>query len=204
MKKISSQLITLLLIFLVGCSPEEVINDTEIPEEQSEGRTFSLTANIPTKDNSNSVTAISTKLSLTEDESKVSLAWENGDEIQLVFVQNEIKTSQPTTVNEISNNGKTAKFQFLLPENIDPSETFDLYGVFGGEGLDSDPTIANLPTNPGEATSLISVEDRKDVMLYFKTSGLSTNNLSINVNFKHLGSLFKISLKNSSSSALEN
>jgi uncharacterized protein (TIGR02145 family) len=181
-------LVMIATVFLfAGCS-KEAVSELELPEnEQVAERTFSLTVTMPGEQ---------TRISLTEQPDKVSLAWVVGDEIQLSFEQggNKIKVDNPVTVKAIEESGKKAIFDIVIPTGI-VDGNFTLYGVYGGGGIDdANPTIAKLPENTGNAQSLESVQDRKDVMLYFKSS-LSTDDPNAEVQFTHLGSLFSITVR---------
>lgn len=57
-----------------------------------------------------------------------------GDEIELLFKQEATEITQAVTVTTISNGGKSAHFNTVIPNEI-TAETFDLYGVYGGAGL---------------------------------------------------------------------
>ena len=182
--------IAVILLFN-ACSNEELLPEAK-PEAES---TFSLTASMPDDPN--------TRVSLTQEGKNIKLKWEVNDQIQLAFVQGSSKTKGTAKVASISDDGKKAQFDLVLPVGIKPGE-FDLYGVFGGGGLsEDDPTKVILTTNPSEATSLkdpnSSIQSRKDVMLYFASEKIKTDNPTASVNFKHLGSLFSITLINVSS-----
>lgn len=112
--------------------------------------------------------------------------------------------------------GKRAEFNIVIPDEINEG-AFDLYGVYGGGGLsDTNPTLAVLPQYPGLASSLNnpwynnpsfsfnSVQDRRDVMLYFVSKSVQTTNPQVSVAFKHLGSLFSVTVMNTGSTDLNN
>src|SRR5690554_2020787 len=165
MKAIAKTLSTLTALFflITGCS-EEPIQDNLI---NGGGRTLSITASMPADGQQVSKT---TRIALDQKENRdISLSWEAGDIIHLVLVQGGNKITQDITVKaeDISSNGKSVDFDIILPQEID-NNSFDLYGVYGGGGLSpDDPTIAVLPSNPGKAESLASLQERKDVMLTF-------------------------------------
>lgn len=206
------------MILLSACNNEEVFQVSKPEFNLEEGRTISLTATMP-EDGPN------TRVSLTKEESNtIALKWEVDDELELVFVQGENKIKSVVTVATITENGKKAHFIFDLPIEI-TAGNFDLYGIYGGgqpnlsldiglPGIDAsdisvrslsddNPTDVILPKNPGNATSLEHVEIRNDVMLYFRSENINQSNSQISVNFKHLGSLFSINLKNSGSTSLD-
>ena len=209
MRKIIILLATIALFILMGaCSTDDLFPETDkgiLPETEIEaGRTITLTASMP-DDGPN------TRVSLTPEEGtkNIEVRWEEGDEIQFA-IKPEIGTSQKLDTytleaKDLINGGKGAKFEIKVPTSITGS--FHIYGVYGGGGITIPTTNANpvaiLPTSPGSATSLngegsiTSVQSRKDVMLYFEKEMLpaATN---VSVVFEHLGSLFCITLKNTS------
>ncbi len=146
-----------------------------------------------------------TRVSLSQEESgDITITWKAGDEIELLLLQGENKIARTVALqaSNISSNGKTATFEVAIPDNL-TGDRFDLYGVYGGGGLlESDPSIAVLPLEPGEAESLASVQQRKDAMLVFGEKEIPVSNPSVSTILQHVGSLFSITLKNSSDSEL--
>ena len=167
-------------MLIVACSKEDLSD------------TIRLTVNMPTQ----------TRVSMTqEDDLAISLKWEASDVLEFVFVQGETKSKGAVKAVKISTDGRTAEFNIKVPAKI--SGVFDLYGVYGGGGLSNEnPTLAKLPKNSYLATSLASVQQRKDMMLYFASKGLETATQKASANFEYLGSLFSISVKNTSASPL--
>lgn len=185
------------ILFFAACSNEEVL-DENTPEAE---RTLSLVASIPGDEPTS-------RVDLTQDEKNILLTWVVGDNIELLFKQGATEITQTVTATSISNGGKRAQFDIVIPQEITDG-AFDLYGVYGGGGLStSDPTKAVLPAKPSDATSLNtqndvnSVQSRKDVMLYFASKNIQTANPQVSVNFKHLGSLFSVTVKNTSDTEL--
>src|SRR5690554_5336391 len=143
------------LFFVSACDTEEINpyqDDTAKVEEPIElTRSITLLASMP-KDE------ISTRIALTEDEKNIILTWEEGDQLDLAFIQGETKVKQQVTIRNISPDGKTAGFDIELPAAINEG-TFDLYGVYGGGGIsDEDPSVAHLPSNAGSASSLTALQ----------------------------------------------
>lgn len=196
MKKKIYLLAMIATVFLfAGCSEEPTTDLNNNPEER---RTISLTTIMPDEDPQ-------TRIALKQDGKNITLAWEEGDKIQLSFIQGVTKIKQEATVRNISEDGKNAAFDIIIPEEI-TGGTFDLYGVYGGNGIDdTDPSLARLPVNAGNALSLESVQEREDVMLYFAEKGIDVaGNLNISVAFRHLGSLFSITVKHIGTHPLTN
>ena len=188
---------TIAIILLFGaCSNEVLINDNGNELSPAKEGFISLTATMPGDP--------VTRVALTQEQNlEMKLTWEEGDQLQLVFVQGDTKTKKTATVNKILDEGKKAQFDIEIPKGV--TGNFDLYGVYGGGGLsDDNPTLAKLPTNAGDAGSLASVKDRKDVMLYFVSKNIGVDSPNASVIFKHLGSLFSITFKNSGATSVEN
>lgn len=191
-----------MLFFVAGCQDEEVhlVADEE-PDATAENvgaRVFSLTASMPEGSGG-------TRVAFTQDGKNVSLTWEEGDQLDLLFVQGGTMVKQSLVqVSNISADGKKAGFSINLPPEIQDG-TFDLYGVYGGLGLsDSNPSLALLPKTDGSAPSLASMAEGKHFMLVFSQTGLSTTSPQASVTFRHVGSLFCLTLKNASGTPLEN
>ncbi len=190
-----------IMTFFVACSNEELITE-ENTEPQVEGQTITLTATMPDE-------GPATRVALTPDEKNINLTWQSGDRLQFAIVQGAIKEKVVVALvaGNITNDGKTVSFNIPLPtdEGFDENEDFDLYGLYGFEsatpeagGLsDANPTNVILTKNPGNVSNtLTAVQNRGDVMLYFKEEGVNTLNLPETVSFQHLGSLFAISFNN--------
>ena len=194
----------IIMVLLGACEREALLPDNET--NPTAGRTLSLTASIPGEDNP------TTKVAIEQQADKsIALTWEAGDVLQLVFVQGETKIKGTAAVTNITNQNKSGKFDIVVPGGIDQSLNFNLYGVYGPENSLSETNYTDviLPTNPSQATSLngstetTSIQKRKDVMLYFESKDINiTTNPQVSVIFKHLGSLFSITLKNTGTTAL--
>lgn len=136
-----------------------------------------------------------TRIALSREGKDVRQIWEDGDKIQLCLVQGNKKLKQVVAVKNISSDRKKADFDIVLPEGWTGS--FDLYGVYGGRGLeDSNPSIALLPGSPwSNSGNLTEIQKNKHVMLYFSKKDVGTVK-DIDVQFEHMGSLFCVKLKN--------
>ena len=168
------------LLLLAACS-----NENEAPLTNSE-RTISITASMePT-----------TRVNLVEDGPNIAVTWVAGEPLQLIYVQGTTKIIQIVAVKSTSNDGNTAHFTISVPAAINAGQ-FDLYGVSGGGGINNDGPnpVAVLPTNTNDNGSLYSIQQRNAVMLYFSAPGIETTNPKAAVVFKHLGSLFSITVK---------
>ena len=180
------------VIFTVSCKDDR-LSDKELT---SKGRIITLSAVMPEDE-------LQTRIALTKVDRNVNLTWEDGDQLQLCFVQGATKIKQTVTVKNISTDRKKAGFDIVVPGEI-TTGNFDLYGVYGGGGLsESNPIMAVLPSNPENAVSLAGVKTRKDVMLKFAKTSIAVSNPVISVTFQHMGSLFCVSVKNTGSTSLE-
>lgn len=188
---------TIAIIMLFGaCSNDILFNENDNGLSSGKKGTISITASMPDENPT-------TRVSLEQDEDlAISLKWEVGDLLQLVFVQGETKVKSTVAVKDISSDGRNAKFDIIIPEQI--TGKFDLYGVYGGGGLsDENPTLAIMPANTGDAGSLTSVEERKDVMFYFASKDMEITVTQASVIFKNFGSLFSITFKNTSAANID-
>jgi hypothetical protein len=199
MKKLIFYIIAILLI-LTGCSkleiPVDEINEEAVTEQQNGAKSLSISAEMPSE--------TSTRVALTkEEDNSIKLTWEAGDELQLCFVQDGNKVKQVVTVNNITNEGKKASFDVSIPIAFGDAN-FDLYGVYGGGGLlDSNPTLAVLPTVSSSASSLNVLSDEEYTMLRFAAKEINASS-SVSVTFQHIGSLFCLTLKNATTTSIEN
>lgn len=204
LKKIYSLVLLSTLLLLAGCSEEYLI---ETGGATGNGRSLTVTASVPAGGQDEAPEAkAGTRVALAQDGKTIALTWEVGDKIELLFVQGAttVQCEVVLAAADITGEGKKARFDIVLPDEIE-SGSFDLYGVYGGGGLsESDPTQALLPANAGDATSLGSVQEREDVMLYFSSEGIGADSPDVNVTFQHLGSLFSIELRNSGTATLDN
>ena len=199
MRKIILNFTTIAIIVLLGaCGQDEVFEVNHNDPIIETGRILSLTASMPSEDPA-------TRVGLEQLEDKtIALTWEAKDEIELAFVQGENKIKGNAKIASISEDGKKAQFDIIIPDGIIDGD-FDLYGVYGGGGLDDiDPTHVILPINADNAGSLASVQEKAHVMLYFESKGMNESKSNTSVIFNHLGSLFSITVKNTYSTSLDN
>ena len=72
--------------------------------------------------------------------------WKDGDKIQ-IFVRQDGKVYQaesPSTVSDISSDGKTCSFEIVLPKSVKPDRDYDIIGVTGVEAyIDGADVIAS-------------------------------------------------------------
>ncbi len=197
MKKIIWTALAVLL--LVGCRDEQIPGLTD-PDDLS-NRVFQVTATVGEENNEPG-----TRVTLTPDGMGMSLAWEVGDPIELLFRQTlpgqettRVKTT--TTIKSITSNGKRGTFDIVVPTEINLDSPFDLYGVYGGGGLDdTNLNRAIFPVNIGG--TLDKVEEQREVMLVFRKTNITDMSQPLTVNFQHIGHLFCLKLKNDGTETL--
>lgn len=200
MKKTTFYAITIFLL-LAGCQKEEMntnkVNEESAIVQSGKVRTLSLSGSIPDE--------TSTRIALTQEEDRsITLTWQEDDQIELCFVQGSTKVKKTVTVKNLSEDKKRASFDLLLPDEIDDG-VFDLYGVYGGGGLlDSDPTIAILPALTKSTSSFNALSDSEYTMLRFSAREMNTADMQTSVIFQHVGSLFCLTLKNTTGVNLDN
>ena len=179
-------LIATILLFN-SCSNEDSLSGIEIES----GRKISITASMPEGEPT-------TRVDLNQNSKNIELIWKVNDEIEVLFVQGPNRLKQKVIVTSTSPDKKTAYFDIIIPAAL-KTGTYDFYGVYGGNGLlETDPTIAIMPRGPYNANSLnigsSSIQSRKDVVLFFSYKNIPATSPQKSVDFKHLGSLFNISI----------
>ena len=194
---LSTLVIASLLLFVAGCEKESLLGHQleKNPGTPAVGnRTLTLSAEMPSD-------GPTTRIALTQVGKRIDMAWEMGDVLELCFVQGIRKVKSMASVSGTSPDGKKASFTIGIPVGIEEG-TFDLYGVYGGNGLSNDdPTVALLPGIGGPG-SLSDLSNREDAMLIFSSLGIQTSAPQVSVTFRHLGALFCIKLKNNNEVAM--
>ena len=144
---------------------------------------------------------LQTKISLEQNQSTgaIDLFWQEGDKVNLLVVQTGSDPIQYTATVEINtSNPKIATFNYPLP---DGEANFALYGVYGGE-IDEDGKVT-LPAGVNPTSSnLRDLQNNKAIVLVFSKTGIQKSSPNLTgIEFQHIGSLFSIKLKNTSTSA---
>ena len=109
------------IFYLVSCR-----NESLLPENNSNSaRAISITANMPSENPT-------TRVDLNQKEDKsIALTWEAGDQLELAFVQGENKIKSIATLKNISDDGKKAQFDIILPEGF-KTGTFEILSTKDG------------------------------------------------------------------------
>ncbi len=199
MKKTIKFIAFILLIFILGCAQEEIKVD-HLEEEYSNSKSseniLTIEAFMPNNQNiASSKEYTNTRIALTQEELDVTLAWEIGDQIELV-VAGTTEIQKPIVEVDPANSRK-AIFEVVLPDN--PTYPLTIYGVYGGGGIDpANPTRAILPSTENSfAGSITELSAKNSVMLKFKAV-IESSDAPIAVTFDHVGTLFSIELRNMS------
>lgn len=192
-------IIFLALPFLVlSCVQENL-------QTESTGTTISITVTLTAE-----ADTPNTKVSLEEDGLGIILDWEEGDKIDLCLTYkdaggvDQVSYFPAVSVKIDPSNSKKATFPLTIPGEV--HDKFNLYGLYGGGGLSSsDPTKALLPdTEDLFANDLQTLYKKKVLMLQFEAVDISKEIPSFGVQFQHLGSFFKVLVKNTGSATIEN
>lgn len=180
-KKIFPFLSVIMLALFVGaCSSEDVMPDID---QGAASRTITFTASMPGEDDP------ATRVSAAEEADRgITLTWDENDKLDLLFVQGENKFHESTTVTNIENGGKNATFTIDLPAEIETTEAYTLYGVYGGSG---DITEGKI----GVAAQTAEGNVGKNIMLRFEKEVAANSNNIGNLQFEHLGFLFTTKIK---------
>lgn len=192
MKKIFFLFATLLL-FVVGCSESEVVDNEQTNMEPL--RVLSLKATMPGDGD------VTTRVGLVETGvDDIDVIWQPGDIINLSFESDDgsvVRTVAGVPVTNISANGKQANFEIAIPGEI--TGTFNLYGVHGAEFESVNSTTVVLPQDqdsPNGTPSdnyLHNVDDF--VVLRFAALNI-TETTSPQVSFEHIGAIIGIWIEN--------
>lgn len=182
------------LLIIAGCSQDSFVDEGQTRDEPD---IITLTTSMPGE-------GVQTRISLERDNLDIKLTWEENDQLELCLKYGDAIEKQVTTVTNISPDGKTADFSVILPAG--DYQTFDLYGVYGGGGLDDeDPAKAILPTAASSTSgSLDDLKTNKTVMLTFAKTGIDRIVPDLSVDLNHKGSLFCIQLRNRSTTSWDN
>lgn len=199
MKKLHILTALLIAALFAGCNSDVLVEESGTIDKGGEtARIIKLSTNMPGESNS--------RVALDEDDNGVNLAWKDGDKIYLIFDDGINKGKQTVVLDEaedITNEGKSANFEIVVPDEIDGK--FTLYGVHGGGGFVDESSDTNyelkLPApDKSYGESLETISNNNAVMTQFKVENVSIDNPEISVKFEHIGSLFKVRFTNISGS----
>ncbi len=114
-------------------------------EEDIEKRQMTFTATMPADDLSSSRPGSIINGAPSPDGFNLDAQWKSGDNIQ-IFVRQGDKVYQlesPSTVSDISSDGKTCSFMVTLPKSVNRDKDYDIIGVTGVEAqIDGENVVA--------------------------------------------------------------
>ena len=122
--------------------------------------------------------------------------WKNGDKIQ-IFVRQDGKVYQaesPSTVSDISNDGKTCSFELVLPKKVNRDKDYEIIGVTGVEAcIDGDDIIATC------ALTRLGIDGNGELSL---PMWFTTKKGSNQAKFRHLCAYEVLNVSNSTESSI--
>lgn len=103
------------VLLFAGCK-EDIPSEGDLTDDTSGKRVISLTAAMPGDDDPQ------VRVALNQDGKDIALTWEETDQIQLLFVQDDNvyhnEEDHVVTVKDISEGGKSAAFDIIVPAGI--------------------------------------------------------------------------------------
>lgn len=179
-------LLALLLLSLVGCQSEQVMQP-EDPSQQAHTLRVSLA---PSTD---------TRAIIKDPSSKnVLFQWEVGSyDLHVAFKQGEV-LSLVKNVEIQAASGEECTFEVTLPEGIDPTKPFDLIGAVAEHIMLKDGKLL-VSVGGHVLDELFAYSSNRDglVPIYFKKENVSLQD-QVEATFQHLGSMAVINIKNDS------
>ena len=122
--------------------------------------------------------------------------WKEGDKIQ-IFVRQDGKVYQaesPSTVSDISSDGKTCSFELVLPKSVKPDRDYEIIGVTGVEAcIEGDDIIATC------ALTRLGIDGNGELSL---PMWFTTKKGSNQAKFRHLCAYEVLYVNNSSESSI--
>ena len=137
MKKYASLLLLLLTVALLPSCEEDI-----------EKRQLVFTATMPGDDLSSSRPGSIINGIPDGEGFNLNAQWNDGDKIQIFVRQggNVYQADSPSTVSDISSDGKTCSFQVTLPKSVNRDKDYDIIGVTGVEAyIDGEDLLPLAP-----------------------------------------------------------
>ena len=123
--------------------------------------------------------------------------WKDGDKIQ-VFVSQDGKVYQvesPSTVSDISSDGKTCSFELVLPKSVKPDRDYEIIGVIGVEAfIDGKDIIVLCPLKR------VGIDSCGEILL---PMWFTTKKGSNQAKFRHLCAYEVLNVNNNSESSIK-
>lgn len=191
--KIKGMAFLLSLLFVGACATDYELTD--------DGRTVTMTAVMPVDGNpaqagttfrNGSANGSPARVGLTPKAGSLDLLarWQTDDEIQIFLKQGAVAASPQTVkVRNISSDGKSCAFDYILPEKFNKDEPYDVLGLCGikGEWVKSKVSISTQAVRKPLAAFKAPV--------YFHTKG---GPQSQTASFRHLGTYEVLHFRNTS------
>ncbi len=146
--------------------------------------------------------------SITQDANSLDILfrWEVGNTgIKIVFKQGDklVQATEEVTIKSVEQEGRVGSFDVEIPQEIDISQPFDLYGTTSrlievGNGKILTGINEYWFTLPSTSSN-----DLLKVPVYFEAKNVTAGTVP-EINFRHLGSLGVITIKSTATEALEN
>ena len=122
--------------------------------------------------------------------------WKEGDRIQIFVRQNGkvYQAESPSTISDISSDGKTCSFQITLPKSVKPDKDYDIIGVTGVDAyIDGNDVIASC------ALTRVGIDGSGELSLPMWFTAKKGNT---QVKFRHLCAYEVLYVYNSSESSI--
>ncbi len=178
-----------LLFYLYSCTPVSLnleTGDLPIYEERAENHYVDLFF-----DQESPQTRLS--LNYNDVQKKISFSWQESDVIKLYFSQDNrlIATEHIVSRNDNVRENNLEKIRLLIPNEIDTSRPYDLYGIVGNATYQKQGS--NVSIVYGNSRVHRRLQDlRSDIVLSFKISNFSSVNARTKMQFE--GSVFNLKL----------
>ncbi|MBR5639798.1 MAG: hypothetical protein IKW83_08555 [Muribaculaceae bacterium] len=164
------------LIALLAC----IALLTSCEDNNLENRQVTFTATMPADDLSSSRPGSIINGVPAADGFNLSSRWKDGDKIHIIVRQDDkvYQVESPSTIYDISSDGKTCSFQFTLPKSVKPDRDYDVIGVMGAEVYLYDSNVIGLCT-----MKRVSTERSNEILLPMWFTAKKDGNKA---NFRHL------------------
>ncbi len=187
MKTKITYLFAFLLLIVIGC------DDREIDDFQNnENNTLQVSVSVPEE------TPATRSIENPNNSKDIIVKLKANETLNLYFKQGStIKEVENVLLTNVSNDGKKANFEVKVPEDINATQPYTLYGVYGTSSKVKDgKPVADVTTRTAE---LINGKSTMKVPMYFKQA---INGNMPNITFKHLGAMLVYTARNNTSSNL--
>ena len=186
MKKIAFLIvISMAMVLLPSCEDNDI-----------EKRQLAFTATMPADDLSSTRPGSIINGVPAADGFNLNAQWKDGDKIQ-IFVRQDGKVYQadsPSTVSDISSDGKTCSFEVTLPKSIKQDQDYEIIGVTGVEAyIDGNDVIATC------ALTRVGIDDSGSVSLPMWFTAKKSSNQA---KFRHLCAYEVLYVNNNSDSSI--